>query len=397
MTPLLAILLALAACPEAACPAALGADAVPSAAEEPAEVVFYAPASNRPAFGDTEVEVDVYASGVEEVIFVVDGAEVARLTGAPYRITTPLGEGLGAHHFEVIVVGKAGEIVRGSLETPALRVDEELELELQQLYVTVDGSEEGGPVALEAKDFLVRDNGRRQSIVTFETGDAALAVSVLIDASESMQGGRLESALVGARSFLEGMRELDEAAIYLFSDSIRFISEFSQSSRRLAAGLLQVEPAGGTAINDTLYTALRRLEARQGRRVVILLSDGVDTHSALASHDVLWTMRRSRSLVYWIELVRSPAVTSPWRDTAGHIAEHVALRTLVEESGGRALPIEDTEEAIVAFESILAELRRQYVLGYYPRVDLDDGSWHDVEIKLSPKRLRARVRGGYVD
>jgi VWFA-related protein len=366
-------------------------------ADEPPEIVFYSPDAGRPAYGDVTVDVDVYAPRVTEVIFLVDGEEVGRLSEPPYRVTLPLGDDVGGHRFEVVALAGEAEVVRRALETPPLQVDESLELELRQLYVTLDRDPGAQGEPLAAGDFVVLDNGGRQSIVTFETGDAALTVSLLLDASASMYEGRLEAALEGARAFVAGMRELDEASVYLFADSIRHLSAFSQDADEVGAGLAGVEAAGGTALNDTLYAALRRLEGRQGRRVVVLLSDGIDAHSALATRDVLWAMRRSQSLVYWIELVRSPAVTSPWRDSEEHVAEHRVLRELVEESGGRVVPIDDTQEAIAAFDSILAELRRQYVLGYYPNVDRDDGSWHEVEVRVPGKRVGVRVRGGYVD
>lgn len=376
--------------------AALTARAWAAETEDDPEVVFYSPAAHRPSGGETEIEVEVWAEGVEEVVFRVDGSEVGRLGEPPWRLVVELDEELGAHLFEVIALGAGGEIVRGELETPALRIDETVRLELQQLYVTLESGDAEAP-ALELTDFDVRDDGVRQRIVTFERGDAALAVALLVDASESMRGGRLAAALEGARTFLRGMRDLDEAVLYLFADSLRYRSPPTQDAAALQADLAAVEAVGGTALNDALYAALRQLEFRQGRRVVVLLSDGVDLHSALRMEDVLWTMRRCGSVVYWIELVRNASVSSPWRDAAAHRREREGLRRLVEQSGGRIVPIESTDQAAGAFADILDELRRQYVLGYYPTVNRDDGRWHDVRVRVEGRRVKLRTRGGYVD
>ncbi len=368
-------------------------------AEDAAEVVFYSPSVTEPAFGETDIEVDVYADGVREVVFLVDGTEVGRLEQPPYRLTVWLDDNLETHRIEVIVNGADRELVRGVLETPPLLIDDMIELELRQLYVTVNSDAADGVPPLDAHEFRIFDNDVPQRIVTFERGDAALTVGILVDASDSMRGGHLEAALEGARSFLEGMRELDEAALYLFSDSIRFRSPFLQRTESLKGALDTVEAQGGTAINDALYLAIRQLEGRQGRRVVVLLSDGSDIHSALQIDKVLWAMRRSRSLVYWIELNDGRAgagKTSPWRTSELHRREREGLRELVEESGGRIVTIETPAEAADAFREILAELRRQYVLGYYPAWVAKDGRWHTVDVRIERRGHRARTRGGYV-
>ena len=378
----------------------LAAGGAAAAAEDaPPEIVFYSPAEHRAAWGDTEIEVDVYAEGVDEVVFLVDGAEVGRLRQPPYKLTVPLGDSFGGHRFEAIALGGGGELVRGALDTPALRVDERLDLGLQQLYVTLDGTAAGGGAPLEPAEFRVLDDGVPQTIVTFERGDAALTVALLVDASDSMRGGHLEAALGGVRAFLEGMRELDQAALYLFSDALRFRSPFLERASALEHELGAVEAGGGTAINDTLYLAIRQLEARQGRRVVVLLSDGSDIHSALDIDKVLWAMRRSRSLIFWIELREGegePGRSSPWRTSELHRMERRGLRRLVEESGGRVVPLATAAEAAAAFGDILGELRRQYVLGYYPTRVARDGRWHPVQVRVERKGVRARTRGGYV-
>ena len=364
----------------------------------PALVLFESPPSGAPAVGDIEIAVQVMAADeVDEVVFLVDGAEVGRVTAPPYRVTHSFGDDLGSHLLEVVVRTVGGEVVSATRETPAVRVDDTIELGLRQLYVTVTSRNDESPV-LAAEDFRVRDDGREQELVTFEGGDAALAVALLVDSSDSMRGPRLAAALGGVEAFLGGMKELDEASIYLFSDAIHHRDEFSQQSVELAAALEGVEARGGTALNDALYAAIRALEARQGRRVVVVLSDGYDIHSVLGIEDVLWAMRRSRSMIYWIALEEGQySVLSAWRSSEQHSEERRGLRRLDEESGGRVVPISGPEEARSAFGEILEELRRQYVLGYYPTLRRGDGRWHKVDVRLRRPGFQVRTRGGYVD
>lgn len=370
------------------------------ASEDQGSLVFFlSPRPNEAVYGEYEIEVESLYEELVELVVHVDGVEVGRLTEPPYLLTVSLGENYGPHHFEAIAIGSQGELGRVTRHTPGIAVDDEIDLELQQLYVTVEDKNPSGR-RLAVADFEVRDLGSRQEIVTFEGGDAALTVAVLIDASESMEGERLRSALAGAEAFFQGMQELDEAAIYLFSDQVQWRTPFSQNPLELRERLSSIRARGGTAINDSLYRSVRELEGRQGRRVVILLSDGVDIHSLLDLEQVLWAVRRSRSIVYWIELREgggAGSATSHWRDSEAHTLELDGLRHLVEETGGRVVPISGTANAPEAFRSILEELRAQYVLGYYPTLNLDDGRWHRVKVRVASPGFKVRTRGGYVD
>jgi Ca-activated chloride channel family protein len=362
-------------------------------------VFFLSPAENQPALGEVEMEIEVLGDPVDEIVFLVDGLEVARSSHPPYRVKVSLGDDFGPHLFEATVNIGGVEIARVTRETPALRIDERIDLELQQLYVTVSASNDS-PRRLAVGDFRVLDSRLPQRVVTFEEGDAPLTVALLVDASASMSGGRLSTALEGARAFLRGMHDLDEASVYLFADWLLYRSPFLRDPTELAGTIDQVEAGGGTAVNDSLYLALEDLEIRQGRRVVVLLSDGVDIHSILRIRDVLWAMRRSRSLVYWIELeeqAMQSGLSSPWRDSEEHFEERKGLGRLVAESGGRVVRIQDVEEARTAFTEILSELRSQYVIGYYPTVNLNDGRWHPVDVRILSPGYSARTRGGYVD
>ena len=203
----------------------------------------------------------------------------------------------------------------------------------------------------------------------------------------------------GARAFLSGLQELDQAEIVLFSDRTLLRSGFHPAANLPKEALGDVSAAGGTALNDQLYIALKQLEARQGRRVVILLSDGIDVHSVLRAADALWLSSRSQSIVYWIQLTdgRIEGVISAWRGREQHDVERRDLRRLVLDSGGRIVPIDDIARAPGVFAEILRELREQYVLGYYPTVDRDDGSWHPVRVRVARRGLTVRARRGYLD
>ena len=379
---------------------AAGLAVAPSAAA--IDVFLISPRPQVGVFGDVTIEADVLSpEGATTVVFRVDGRVVGRLSEPPWRLTVDVGQGNVPHTFEAIATDATGATATARVVTRTIAVDEAVDLELQQLYVTVT---RGGQrvTDLPRSAFTVYDEGEAQELVTFEQGDVPLAATLLVDTSVSMEGRRIRAALEGARAFADSMRPLDRTSLMLFSDRLLHLTPFTGDAATISAGLNGVAAAGGTALNDHLYAALKRLDVEQGRRVVVLLSDGIDVESVLSIEDVLWKAQRSQALVYWIRLLDSetgPVVsrTSAWRDTAGHRREQDGLVRLVEQSGGRIVDLSRIEEAPGAFRAILSELRDQYVLGYYPSVNRNDGRWHRVQVRVPGFGNAVRTREGYVD
>ncbi|MCP4204833.1 MAG: VWA domain-containing protein [bacterium] len=379
------------------CGAAGGAGAVAM------EIVISRPELGVPIFGKVDVKVEVYppSAEVDRVELFLDGEFMETATGvSPFVISIDAGEENRAHEILAVAYDLAGESVSATLETPPIQVDDEFKVELQQLYVTVES--DGAPRALKREDFEIYDRNARQQIVTFERGDVPFTAVLLVDSSRSMVGEPLRTALRGARAFVDGMKELDEAKLLLFSDRILYETPFTSFSSVLSVGLSQVEAAGGTAINDFLYLGIERVQERQGRRVVVLLSDGVDVTSVLLMEQVRQAIRMNQAVLYWIvpplgEGGGSAGHRSSWRDPEDHEKERELLAQTVLESGGRIVELESLEQTSEAFETVLRELRGQYVLGYYPPVTGRPGTWHKNEVKARDGRLKIRSRVGYYE
>jgi Ca-activated chloride channel family protein len=388
----------------AACAAVLCAAVPAPALAQPAEprVAIMEPGPFDPVFGQVEVVLEIASRDpVTRVEIFVDDVRVGVLTAPPWKLTVDVGQDNAPHTFRAVASTDLGATGTMRLETPAIQVDDVVELPLRQLYVTV---EQAGQrvLGLEADDFVVRDDGDRQTLVTFEGGDAPMNAVILVDSSESMRGPRLAAALEGARQFTEGLHELDEAKVMLFSDRLNRATPFTGSPEVLDAALAGVEAGGGTALTDHVYAALKLLDGHSGRPVVVVLSDGSDIHSVLGMEDVLWKVRRSQAIVYWIELqgeeLDGAAYTfhaSSWRTARENAEEIERLRSVVAESGGRVFGIRSIDDVGDAFAGILRELREQYVLGYYPTNLQADGDWRKIRVRTTGGI--ARVRDGYVD
>ncbi|MDQ1347859.1 MAG: hypothetical protein QG573_1233, partial [Acidobacteriota bacterium] len=340
-----------------------------------------------------------------KVEFWFNGVKAGEVSRPPWKLTIDTGEENIERRFSVVAIGGSdagGWRSESEIVLPPVHVDDEIELPLQQLYITatLDDPSRAPVLDLERESFSVFDMGRRQAIVTFEHGDVPLTAVLLIDSSTSMRGAPLRAALAGAHSFASGMAALDEAMLLLFSDRVVHHTAWSADPDELLAGIAGVEAGGGSAVNDHLFLALQLLEKRQGRRVVVLLSDGVDVESLLQAAQVNEIAVRSQALVYWIRVSGEPfdlLQRSAWRDVAEHSSEIRQLAATVVSSGGRRIDIQRFEDAAGAFQQVLTELREQYVLGFYPDRVRHDGDWHPLRIEVERKDTLLRTREGYYD
>jgi len=256
------------------------------------DVGLIEPIPGTTSFGVIDVVADI--RGTDEparVEFFYNDEKVGEVGGPPYRIPVDTGQRNVERVFRVVAHGPGGAIASAELTLPAIAVHEELDLGLRQLYVTVKRGEERVRT-LERGQFEVLDLKLRQDLVTFERGDVPFTSIVLIDSSLSMAGDPLATAIAGALGFAGSLHDLDEASIVLFSDRILAETPFGNEPEALRVPLANVEAAGGSAILDHTFLAMTRLEQRQGRRMILLLSDGVDVESFLSVDDLSQALER---------------------------------------------------------------------------------------------------------
>lgn len=360
------------------------------------------PGAGQTVFGEVEVEVAVDPPGtpLSRVEIYVDGRRAGSASSPPWKIHVDVGQANAAHLVEAVGYDARGARASASVRTAHLQTDEEIRVNLRQVYATV---EKDGHAVLDLGrgDFEVRDRGVREPLVTFERGDVPFTAVLLLDASTSMRGRQLETALSGARDFVGGMQRLDEAKLLLFSDRFLVETPFTAIPAVLTLGLSGVNAGGGTALNDALYLGLKRLGTRSGRRVAVVLSDGIDVESVLDMEQVRAVASRETTAVYWLQI--GPAalgpqvegVSSAWRDTKGHRRERDLLAQTVEETGGRIETLESVDQVQGALARLIQELRGQYVLGYYPSQTKGSGTWHDVKVAVRRPGVKVRTYRGY--
>ena len=368
---------------------------------EPIIVSITSPTAQQTAIGLVRIGATLVSpEPIERVEFLVDGRRYGLRRAPPYEIEVDVGPDNLDHEFEAVAYGRFGAEGRASVTTQRYVVKERVDVALRQLSITVT---RGGFAVndLGAGDFVLEDEGRREPIVTVARGEVPIRAVLLIDASESMEGPGLRAALDGVRAFLSRLGPDDTASVALFSDRTLAVTPFSSDGHALLARLESASAGGATALNDHLYAALEILRGTDGRPVVVLLSDGVDVVSVLEIDDVRWKIQRSDALVYWIRLPGliglGSSFSSSWRNTDQNRHEARGLEAAIRDGGGRIEEIEGAGTIEAAFDAILEELRRQYIVGYYPSEPRYDGSWRRVEVRVRRPGVRVRYRSGYFD
>jgi len=374
--------------------------ALAAAAVWPAQVRIVQPPADQPLAGEVEVRVEVLPAGtpVERIEILLDGKPVGTAARPPYHLLIDTGDEGGEHRLEAVAHLADGSEVRAALATPRLPAETVIQVDLQQLFLTVDRGGRSVP-GLTQDDFTVYDQGTPQPIVTFGRGDVPFTAVLLVDTSASMAGPPLEKALEGARAFFSGLAPLDQAKLILFSDHVRLETPFTSVQSVLTLGLGGVSAEGGTALNDALYLAVKRLEPLRGRKIAVLLSDGVDIESVLSISEAS-ALSRGQVTLYWLRLGKGLdsriSMSSAWRDGPEHARELEQLSAAVAESGGRILDLSSAEEIPATFRALLKELRDQYVLGITPLQTGGKGAWHEVRVEAKGG-VRARTQSGYFE
>ena len=276
------------------------------------------------------------------------------------------------------------------LPSPTYKVD----VKLVRLLVNVKDSQGALVGSLDARDFSVSDCGAPQSIAVFERQtELPLSVALLIDNSGSTgKDLRYETTSVERffRALLKEGNPKDAASLYSFNYDVTLMQGFTRSSGRLSENLRSLRPSGGTSVYDAISLSSRELSHREGRHVIVIVTDGGDTTSRNKYPQALEAAHLADAVIYPILVV--PIPNDAGRNTGG---EH-ALYTIASATGGRVFEPSVGAQLDEAFRDILRDLRTQYLLGYYPRnLPSDAPRFHPVHVELSRQDLRATTRTGY--
>ena len=249
---------------------------------------------------------------------------------------------------------------------------------------------------LNKEDFRVLDTGAPQEIALFERNTSVpLSVAILIDTSGSTQKDlhyEVDSVLKFIPTLLGAGNPEDAFALFSFNWRTSLEVDFSRNQKRAEKALHALRGEGGTSLYDAIYLASDSLASREGRHVMVIVTDGGDTTSYKHYGDALEAAQRADAVMYPVVVV--PIEADAGRNLGG---EH-ALATLAASTGGRIFNPDGFDQLDAAFADILQELRTQYLIGFYPRTVREQPRlFHRVKVELRDPGLRVNARSGYYE
>jgi Ca-activated chloride channel family protein len=245
---------------------------------------------------------------------------------------------------------------------------------------------------LKKDQFKAYEDGHPQKITNFSAeADLPLTVALLIDTSGSVRD-RLRFEQEAAIDFFYStlIRGKDRALVFSFDSAVELVQDYTDDPMKLSDSIRKMRAGGGTALNDAVYQAATQKLARQnGRRVIVLISDGDDNSSRFSVTEALEAAQRNDAAIFTISTNSSGL--GGQKDSRGD----KTLRRFASETGGKLFSPFKLQDLSTNFRDIAEELRAQYTLAYRPSNSARDGSFRRIRIDVDDKRYVVRARNGY--
>jgi VWFA-related protein len=309
-------------------------------------------------------------------------------TEPPYAVNIPNAKLAGVEFVRVSVVDSTGYEASDLLFMSGDRYMEEIEVNLVELPVTVSDAS-GNPIAgLTQPNFTVLENGKPQTIRSFNyASNLPLSLGLLVDHSGSMVK-RMDATKEAANEFLkEIMKPGDRAFVGGFSFDATQLAPFVSDTASLSAQVAGLpEASGGTSLYDAIVTGLYRFRNLQGRKALIVLTDGEDTTSRVTYDDMLKYVRASHLPIYFIGIGMGIS------DMSGTSK----MRTLAAETGGVAYFIKNVKELKETYDKLEKDLRSQYLVSYNTESSKQDTKYRTIEVKVDRADAKVRTIRGFI-
>ena len=261
---------------------------------------------------------------------------------------------------------------------------------------------------LKQEDFKIFEDDKEQKIEYFGTSEKPFTVVLLIDTSPSTEYA-IEEIRDGAKAFVDQLKPQDKVMVIEFDGNVQVLAEATGDRPTIYKAIGKADFGGGTALYDAVNFSLsKRLNAIQGRKAIVLFTDGVDTMSSKSNYDsTLSLAEEADSLIFPIyyntyDKTRADAMDVWGPPAPGTTAREYAigkkyLEELAAYTGGRVFRPDSTPGGLTAaFEGIAEELRRQYSIGYIPSEDGKTGQRKQIKVRVNRPNLVLRARDSYI-
>lgn len=389
---------------------------VADAGESTGTIQFVSPRRFATAVGSATATLKVVppaGATIVSVALFVDGAPAGTTTSPPWMFSWAAGDGAIGHVLDAVARFSDGTEARASVTTSRLVVNESEEVALVNVYAIARGAKGAYVNDLARSDFRIYENGRPQVIDRFSAERRPLRIAIVLDTSLSMEGDKLKSAIASAVTFLPVLQPGDEGLVIGFSDEVTVLQDLTSDRGKLERAIRSVVARGGTALYDGIYRAAERLAEFDGRRVLLLLSDGRDEAANGLEPGSLHTFEEARDralrnevMVFAIglgkylahdakALAENPTSRATEMDFYGRQPLATIIDSLAETTGGSAIFAPGVGQLRRSFEQVAEDLRHQYLLAYPSDDKKHDGTWREIKVAVVRPGVSLTNRKGY--
>ncbi|HVR41895.1 MAG TPA: VWA domain-containing protein [Thermoanaerobaculia bacterium] len=324
---------------------------------------------------------------ISEIALFANDERLVEWKAPPYALDLPTARLAGKDFVRATIVA-GGTEVTDLLYLDGDRYIERVDVNLVELPVTVLDATGTPIVGLGRDEFEVLENGKTQVIESFGfASNLPLSLGVLVDHSGSMKPRIVQARQAAVEFFSTILKENDKAFFGGFAFSARGITPFVATIASLRHEIADLPDAeGATALYDAIVSGLYRFRGTDGRKALIIVTDGEDTASRVVYDDMLRYVRAARVPIYFIGIGLSRL----------DFGLNSRLRSLAAETGGVAYFIGNVDELRPTYEQLEKELRSQYLLGYYTESTKGDRDYRTVEVRVKRPDAKIRTIRGFI-
>lgn len=344
-----------------------------------------------PAVGKVYVKVAVQSisGGVaRKVELFLDSKKVREWTSPPFEAVIPYADYMKAAMLRATAIsddGKESNDIK-MLRGPSMTV-ESVRVDVVQLHVSALDKANHFVKGLAKEDFAIKEDGKQQPMSGFEVAEnLPLTVGLVVDSSGSMEKSMPYVRDAGSMLFKNLIRAKDQGFVIEFREQAKFLQEMTSDSTALQRAARDVRAGGATALYDAIVLGLYQFRTTQGRKALIVITDGADNFSHVEYATLLRYARSAGAPIYFIGLGISIL----------DLKSRKAINEIGTESGGAVFYLKSAAGVGEITAQIEEELRSQYILAFRSDSQKPPGEYRAVAVAIAKPGVTARTVRGYI-
>jgi Ca-activated chloride channel family protein len=360
----------------------------PVAPPAPLTVRITSPLGRTGVAGPVRIVAQVVAASQGPAVVVrvlVDGKLLQTLAAPPYAVDWADDDPLVEREIVVEASDSQGHSARDAITLKPFTVTDESEVTSVVVEASVYDKNGRFVPGLGLTDFSLRDDGEPQTISFASQQAVPVTFALLIDSSQSMNYS-VGFVRAAARRLSTYLRPKDRVIVAPFTTGLLPMTGPTDDQATMLEAIGGYRTEGGTAILDSLAALAERMNNLEGRRAIVLVTDGYDENSTLTIEDTLKALHKVQATVHVVGIGGIAGISLRGQDV---------LKRLATETGGRVFFPWRMEDLTAVYETLAVDVQTRYLLAYTPSSQIDDGRWHAIEITTKGGDTVAQTRKGY--